>query len=233
MYTILIADRDPVSRKIIRDRLNKSTDVRIIVETVNLYQTARMMTRIEPDVIFLDSCFLEGEPSGILHNIPHDPRIIILAPDGSFATKAFDNGALDYLVKPICIDRLAYTFRKIFEIPLSNSGVRDTLLPYLFVANGNGFTRIESHQIRYIKAARDYSVLYTEGREWISSIGIGKLVQRLDQCFFKRVHRSYIVNLSWIERVERTGPHTSLVMKEGPEIIVSKSYLPVIKAILL
>ncbi|MEZ0450781.1 LytTR family DNA-binding domain-containing protein [Sphingobacterium thalpophilum] len=66
-----------------------------------------------------------------------------------------------------------------------------------------------------------------------SPLGIGKIVQKLDPSLFIRVHRSFIVNLSKIERIVRTGSCTSLFMDDGHEIIVGKSYLAKIKPFLL
>jgi len=233
MYSILIADPDHSSRMMVRKSLALVPGIKIIVETGTCRETAQMLTDMVPDVIFLDFNLSVSNHFEILKDRHNSPRIIITSSDRLHAHNAFDIEALDFLCKPFKKERLDRTVRKLMDIYVSTEKNLIPVNPYLFVPSANGFSRIDSAQIRYIKAARDYTVLYTEEREWISSIGIGKIVQKLDPYLFKRVHRSFIVNLSLVERVVREGASTSLFLKDGAEIIVGRSYLPVIKPLLL
>lgn len=233
MHTILIADPDPSTRIMVRDRLAQVPGINNIVETACWRETTILIDSILPDVIFLDLNLWGSNPFEMRKDRYNSPQIIITSSNRLHAQDAYDLDALDFLCKPMEKERLERTIRKLIDLHLP--GEKDSVPqhPYLFVPCANGFSRIESSQIRYIKAARDYTVLYTEDREWISSLGIGKIVQKLDPFLFLRVHRSFIVNLSKIERLVKTGSSTSLFMEDGPEIIIGRSYLPRIKPFIL
>ncbi len=233
MYSILIADPDPTTRIIVRESLALVPGLKTIVETACLKEATKLIANKLPDAIFLDLNLWGSKPFEIRKDSHNSPQIIITSSDRLHAHNAYDLEALDFLCKPLKKERLERTIRKLIAIYVSHEKKSIPQHPYLFVPCANGFSRIDSSQIRYIKAARDYTVLYTEDREWISSLGIGKIVQKLDPFLFIRVHRSFIVNLSRIERVVRTGSCTSLFMEDGPEIIVGRSYLPKIKTFLL
>jgi two-component system LytT family response regulator len=233
MYSILIADPDYSTRMMLRESLSLVPGIKTIIETDCWRETTLAMVDKVPDVIFLDFNLYACNHFQIRKDRHNSPQIIITSFDRLHAHNAYDLEAVDFLYKPFKKERLDRTVRKLMDIYVSNEKDSVPQHPYLFVPCANGFSRIDSTQIRYIKAARDYTVLYTENREWISSIGIGKIVQKLDPFLFIRVHRSCIVNLSKIERVVRTGSCTSLFLEDGPEIIVGRSYLPIIKPLLL
>ncbi len=233
MYSILIADPDSSTRIMVRESLALVPGIQTITETACWRETTLVMADKEPDVIFLDPKLCGCNPIEIRKDRQNSPQIIIISSDRLHAQNAYDLEALDFLSKPLEKERLERTIRKLIGIYIPNEEDFVPQHPYLFVPCANGFSRIDSSQIRFIKAARDYTVLYTEDREWISSLGIGKIVQKLDPFLFIRVHRSFIVNLSKIERVVRTGSCTSLFMEDGYEIIVGRSYLAKIKPLLL
>lgn len=233
MYSILIADPDQSTRMFVRESLALIPGNKTIVETDCWKETTAVMADKVPDVIFLDFNLCVFNYFEIRKDRHNSPQIIIISSDRLHAQNAYDLEALDFLCKPLEKERLERTIRKLIGIYIINEEDSVPQHPYLFVPCANGFSRIDSSQIRYIKAARDYTVLYTADREWISSLGIGKIVQKLDPFLFIRVHRSFIVNLSKIERVVRTGSCTSLFMEDGYEIIVGRSYLAKIKPFLL
>lgn len=233
MYSILIADSDPSTRIMVRESLTLVPGIKTIVETACWRETTMVIADKDPDVIFLDLKLCGCNPFEIRKDRHNSPQIIIISSDRLHAQDAYDLEALDFLCKPFKKERLERAIRKLIDIYITNEEDSVPQHPFLFVPCANGFSRIDSSQIRFIKAARDYTVLYTEDREWISSLGIGKIVQKLDPSLFIRVHRSFIVNLSKIERVVRTVSCTSLFMEDGPEIIVGRSYLAKIKPLFI
>lgn len=233
MYTILIAGYDPASSMLIRERVSYVPGLRVIAETDCAQITLRKLSAIKPDVLFLDTGLCASEPSGFLSRIPSTVVLILTSIDRLHAHLAYDHNAIDFMMRPLERQRLDRALKKLTDTSALMERITVSAPIHLFVPEGNGYTRIDSEQVRYIKAARDYSVLYTEGREWISSLGIGKIMQKLDTSLFIRVHRSYIVNLCWVEHVVRIGPRTSVFIKGGPEIVVGRTFIPVLKTILL
>ncbi len=103
----------------------------------------------------------------------------------------------------------------------------------LFVEDGGRWRRIAVQDIRYFQAAKDYTVVYTQHGEFLSTSGIGHIERQLDMAQFLRVHRSYIVNVDRVEGCYRDFGRFFLVMENGREIGVGKHYLNSIKSLIL
>ncbi|MBD1425631.1 LytR/AlgR family response regulator transcription factor [Sphingobacterium arenae] len=107
------------------------------------------------------------------------------------------------------------------------------LIAHLFVADGKRLRRIAVQDIRYLKAAGDYTVIYLDKGEFISSSGIGCIEQKLDPSRFMRVHRSFIVNLEHIDTCHRDIGRLYLMMDNGQKIGVGKRYMHQIRSLIL
>ncbi|TYR36666.1 LytTR family transcriptional regulator [Sphingobacterium phlebotomi] len=107
------------------------------------------------------------------------------------------------------------------------------LITHLFVEEGKRLRRIAVQDIRYLKAAGDYTVVYVDKGEFISSSGIGCIEQKLDPSRFMRVHRSFIVNLEYIHACHRDIGRLYLMMDDGQKIGVGKRYMHQIKSLIL
>ncbi|PRD48061.1 LytR/AlgR family response regulator transcription factor [Sphingobacterium haloxyli] len=107
------------------------------------------------------------------------------------------------------------------------------LIAHIFVEEGKRLRRIAVQDIRYLKAAGDYTVVYLDKGEFISSSGIGSIEQKLDPSRFMRVHRSFIVNLEHIDACHRDIGRLYLIMKNGQQIGVGKRYMHQIKSLIL
>ncbi len=104
---------------------------------------------------------------------------------------------------------------------------------HLFVEDGERLRRIATEDIRYLKAAGDYTVVYADQGEFVSSSGIGAVEQKLDPSHFMRVHRSFIVNLGRIDACLRDIGRLYLIMGSGQEIRVGRHYMHRIKSLIL
>jgi len=107
------------------------------------------------------------------------------------------------------------------------------LITHLFVEYGKQLRRIAVQDIRYLKAAGDYTVVYLDKGEFVSSSGIGSIERKLDPSRFMRVHRSFIVNLEYIHACHRDIGRFYLIMENGQEIGVGKRYVHQIKSLIL
>lgn len=105
--------------------------------------------------------------------------------------------------------------------------------PTLFVSTGTCFKKVAVTDIIYLKAAKDYTLIYTEAEKYLSSWGIGYLEDKLNPQLFKRVHRSFIVNLGHVNELHREFGKTYLVMKGGVELNVGRCYGESLKQLLI
>lgn len=238
MNTILIADREPLHRQQIRRHIDRHPGFRVIGECENCRETLRYVNALEPDLLFLDAQLGSDKAFDLIRDIEHRPKIIYTAQNDSHALQAFNHQALDYLLKPYGAARLDAALAKAAcHTIVSGLPAEGPALPlqrrHLFVEDGNRLRRIALHDIHYLKAARDYTVVYTAQGEFLSSSGIGSIAHRLDNSQFLRIHRSFIVNVERIDTCYRDIGRLYLVMENGQELRVGKHFLHVIKSLIL
>lgn len=238
MNTILIADGEHDYRQQIRQHIGNRSGFRVIGECCNTYETIRHVNALEPDVLFLDMQLAGDKAFDLIKQTNHLPEVIYTARSESYAAQAFDHHALDYLLKPYGEARLDVALQKVTYRTMMDDAhekARNTtpFRQHLFVEDDGRLKRIAMRDIRYLKAAGDYTVIYTENGEFVSSSGIGSIERKLDTAVFVRVHRSFIVNIACIGTCYRDIGKHYLVMENGQEISVGKHYLNNIKALIL
>lgn len=238
MNTILIADREPAHRQQIRRHIDNRPGFRVIGECRSCNETIRCVNALEPDVLFLDVQLGGDKAFDFIRQAEHMPKVIYTARNESYALQAFDHQALDYLLKPFGAARLDAALQKaacpvgVDDLP-GHASIPPARRRYLFVEDGERLKRIAIHDIRFLKAAGDYTVVYTIHGEFLSTSGIGRIARRLDNSQFLRVHRSFIVNMERIDACYREIGRLYVVMENGQEIGVGKHYLNGIKSLIL
>lgn len=237
MNTILIADREPAQRRQIRQYVNSHAGFRVVGECGSCHDTIRYVNSLEPDVLFLDVQLGGGRTFDLIQQIAHLPKLIYMAKSESYALKAFDHQAFDYLLKPCPAERVDAALRKVADRSAADLP-QPAHTPFaqrrnLFVEDGERLRRIATQDIRFLKAAGDYTVIYTGYGEFLSTSGIGHIERQLDAAQFLRVHRSYIVNVDRVDTCYRAIGRFYLVMENGQEIGVGKNYLSHIRSLIL
>ncbi|TJZ62900.1 response regulator transcription factor [Sphingobacterium olei] len=235
--SVLIADRDGIGRDNIRKLLQDSNRFHIVGESATPQETIRAVNMLTPDILFIDEQLYRWIISELSNGSDICPLIIITAEDDSFAKQAFEERIFDYLIKPYSRERFEFTLRRIsykfVKELFSTSDIAALFSAVMFVLDGTSFKKIDVKKIIYIKAAKDYSIIYTEQGEYLSSFGIGYIEERLDPTFFKRVQRSYIVNLSFVSALQRESGKSILILENGSEISIGRSYMPIIKRLIV
>ncbi len=236
--TVLIADREPVGRELIRNYLRNQDGFQVVGECTNSYETIRSLNTLAPDVLFVDEQLYRTNSNEMVRKIVCNPLVVFTAENESFAVEAFENQAFDYLLKPYSKERFENTLRRIsctvlHESPDLTKANAAIYSPTLFVADGASYKKINVEDIIYIKAARDYSLIYTTTGEYLSSFGISFIEERLDPLRFCRVHRSFIVNLDYVTELCRESGKTYLILKNGCEVNIGRYYMGSIKQLII
>ena len=204
MLRAMIVDDEAPARSELRFLLEQSGRVESIVEAASAREAVERLMEGRPDVLFLDISM--PKTSGMqladaLHKLKNPPAVVFVTAYSEYALEAFNVDAVDYLMKPVETDRLLRALDKIQtrvrpavtpkasveRIPVEKSG-RKVLVPI--------------DQIRYIEAKDDYSCIYTDTDRYLSTISLAQLENKLGPHGFFRVHRSYIVNLEYVQDVE-------------------------------
>ncbi|MBC7902351.1 MAG: response regulator transcription factor [Gemmatimonadaceae bacterium] len=237
MKKVLIIDDESDARNLIREYLSPHSNFEITAECENGLEAVDRINTEEPDLIFLDIQMPGLNGFQVVQQIIHVPKIIFTTAYDQFAIKAFDNNAIDYLLKPYTSERFnqslskaaAYTqadFVKTEKLANEFTGQSPTRI---MVESGNKMITLKVEDIFYFEAEKDYTRIHTASKSYLSNYGIGILEQRMDAKIFLRIHRSYIVNIHSIKEVHKEGYSMQVLLSNDKTLNVSRSYMEQLK----
>ena len=223
MNCILIDD-DEMSRRVIEEYASKVDFVNILNSFSNPVDALNFV-RNNPDnvnLIFLDIEMPEMNGMEFLEATTNSPQVIIISSKDKYALKAFDYSVTDYLLKPVMFPRFFKAVSKAYEKFNKQRSASD-LDKEIFVKKNNTLIRIKYGDILWVEALENYIVINTPNERFTIHLTMKSIENQLPIEKFKRIHRSYIVNISRIESIE----DNSVVIRtnEGRKIIpIGKSY---------
>lgn len=244
MRTALIIDDEPLARDIIREYLQKYNDIRLLAECGNGFDGLKAIKEHKPDVVFLDIQMpkITGFEMLELLETEHTPQIIFTTAFDEFAIKAFEANAVDYLLKPFNQQRFDKAMDKLLQEAQDNTVDRlkqteTTFLPQqterVVIKTGNKIKIIPVYDIIYLESDDDYVNIYTQEGCFLKNKTMTFFENSLNATEFIRVHRSYIVKINEITKIEAYEKDSHvLILKSGVKIPVSKSRFGSLKAAL-
>lgn len=248
--TIIVDDED-LARQVMREFISNHSEVEIIAECANGFEAVKSVMEMKPDLLFLDVQMPKLDGFEVLELIGNETAVIFVTAYDSYAIKAFGVHAVDYLLKPYGADRFAGALARAKE-RLTGKGVGKTApelplpadlsasaraplqhLDRIAVRDGTKVFIIPVAKLDYVEAQDDYLALASEGKKHLKQQTISSLEQALDPSRFLRVHRSYIVNIERVVRVEPYAKDSHIaVLSNGSQIPVSRSGYARLKALL-
>ena len=238
MKKVVIIDDEKDARLLIRQYLKAFSEFEIIAECSNGIEAVTKINSLEPDIIFLDVQMPGLSGFQVVQQLVHVPKIIFTTAYDRYALKAFDSNAIDYLLKPYTSERFAKAIEKILFQDRQNFMQAQKLAselvanPYperILVECGNKLVKVDTPDIYFLEAERDYTRIHTADKSYLSNYGIGSLELRLNPQTFLRIHRSYIVNMQYMKEVYKEGVGAQIVMKNDKVLNVSRSYMDTFK----
>jgi len=244
----VLVDDEPLARELLRELLGAHTDVRIVAECANGFEAVKAITELAPDVVFLDVQMPKLDGFEVLSLLPRRedgrPAVVFVTAYDQYAVKAFEANAVDYLLKPFQKARLASALGRV-RVRLGTGGAapppglaakaRDPSRPVsrVVVKEGASVTVLPVATLDFVKAEDDYVLLRAQGRDHLKAETLASLEAQLPRDRFVRIHRSYLVNLDRLVRleVEVTGAQTA-VLKDGTRLPVSRTGARALKALL-
>ncbi|MEJ5258097.1 MAG: LytTR family DNA-binding domain-containing protein [Fervidobacterium sp.] len=228
MITCGIVDDDPVAIERVERLIGeidsafqivfKATDCSEFVKCANLYK---------PDVLFLDINISEDTIFGHLERLNYEPHIVFITAYDEYLLKAFEEGAIDYILKPISKERLSKTIDRIKRLGLNRRPneyyVRQILkLP---VKQGESIILVDLKDIIYLEADDKTIKIFTEGETYETSTPLYTLEQKLPADKFVRIHKSYIVSVEHIVEVKKWFQNSYIiVLSDNTELKLSRNY---------
>ncbi len=240
--TCIIIDDEKLARELLREFLESFPKIEIVGECEKGKDAVQAIDSLKPDLIFLDVQMPGMNGFEVLEKIEHEPYVIFTTAYDQYAIKAFEKNAVDYLLKPLDEERFtlavnrALTRKKLEQSNLEDllkglrSEQRGSFDSHIFVQKSEKLFNLPVEEIIYLEASGDYTIITTKGDQFVSSSGIGKLEEIMNPDIFIRVHRSTIINLSFLKEIERHFNGGMIVkMQNGKSFPVSRTYAKAIR----
>jgi len=236
-----IVDDEPPARALLRMLLAAQADVEIVGESTNGIEAVSMLRREEPDLLFLDVQMPGGSAFDVLQSLNPErlPATIFVTAHDSYAVKAFEVCAIDYLLKPFdrerfdrALDRARQTLatgrqREIRKaiLDLLRERERPARKQRISVADGDRIHFLALEEILWIEAQGNYVQLHTSKGAHLLRETMTSVERRLDPDRFLRIHRSTIVNADHIQELQRwfRGEY-KVILNNGTELKLSQNY---------
>lgn len=244
----LIVDDEPLARKRLRRLLAAHSGLEIVGEAADGESARKAIESLNPDLVFLDIQMPGLSGLEVVARLERRPQIIFVTAHDDFAVRAFEERALDYLLKPVEPDRLARAVSRV-EAGWQERGTRPSEDPRIGqlleslarsrpefrkipVRQGTKIVLVDTASAVFFRAEDKYTVLYTAGAEHVLDRTIDELERTLDPEVFLRIHRSVIVNINCVRELtalEGGRFAVSILDERGSRLLASRSGVKVLR----
>ena len=241
---VLIVDDEAPARAIVREYLTDYPQFVVAAECANGYEAVKAVGEHRPDLIFLDIQMPKLDGFEVLDLLETKPQVVFVTAYDEYAIRAFEVHAIDYLLKPFTAARFAEVVAHAEamvrrregdsgeSVTSATSSIRKPLQRIAF-RDGATIDVVPVQRIDYIEAQDDYVHVWSRGQRHVKQQTLGELEALLDATRFIRVHRSYIVNLESLARVEPYAKDSRVaLLKDGTRIPVSRAGYERLKGLL-
>lgn len=244
MNKVILIDDEPLARSIVREYLQKHPQLQVIQECSDGFEGVKAIQQHQPDLIFLDIQMPKITGFEMLELIEQPPAVIFTTAFDEFAIRAFESHAIDYLLKPFTQDRFdkallkwadhkTDTTEKATQSVLESAFLSPSQRHRIVVRNGSKIKIISVHDVFFLEAADDYVKIHTAEGYFLKNKTMSHFEQSLDAHQFVRSHRSYIVNVQQITRIDPYEKENHVaVLRSGAKVPVSRSGYGKLKEVL-
>ena len=230
----ILVDDERLARKDLRSLLAEYPGVEVVGEADSVAAAAELIAETSPDIIFLDIQMPGESGFDLLERADIKSRVIFVTAFDEYAIRAFEVDAVDYLLKPVNPDRLCAAMERLEKevVSAEPSKQRLEIEDSLFLSVNSRLKFIKLRAIVYIQAAGDYSEIYlADGKKGLVQKKMGEWEERLPASHFCRIHRSTIINMDCIDRVEEWFSNSHRVYLKGVEapLVMSRNYASLLK----
>jgi two-component system LytT family response regulator len=244
MSKVVIIDDEMLARSIVKEYLQKHPQLELAAECGDGFEGLKAIQQHQPDLVFLDIQMPKINGFEMLELAEQPPAVIFTTAFDEYAIKAFEAHAIDYLLKPFDQERFDRAVAKWMEQKPANAekmtqelletaSLSPSQSQRVVVKNGSKIKIIPAHDIFYLEAADDFVKIHTQEGYFLKNKTMSHFEQTLDQQQFVRSHRSYIINIQLITRIdpyEKDG-HVA-VLRTGAKVPVSRSGYGKLKSVL-
>jgi two-component system, LytTR family, response regulator len=242
MIRTVLIDDEPLARSILLEYLSYYPEITIVKECNDGFEGLKAIQEHHPDLIFLDVQMPKINGFEMLELLEQPPAVIFTTAFDEYALKAFEAQAVDYLLKPFSKERLDKTIQKYKEQAAGKRNSFESLANVIrqpeernrIVVKEAGTIRIiPVQEVHYLEAYDDYVKIHTQKEVFLKKKTMSFYEKALDANRFVRVHRSFILNLGELTKIESFEKETYLaLLKSGAKVPLSKSGYATLKSAL-
>lgn len=233
MIRAVIVDDEAPARALLAEYLAAHPDIEVVAECANGFEAVKRIGELAPDLVLLDVQMPRLDGFEVVELIDPAPAVIFVTAYDEHALRAFEVHAVDYVLKPVARERLAHALdaarqkigRKPAPAPLaSEARPPGRFIERIVVKDGASVHVIPADRIDRMEAQDDYVAIHAGGREFLKAQPLAVIERGLDPSRFVRIHRSHLVNIDRVARIELAARDTRVVvMKDGRELPVSRA----------
>jgi two-component system, LytTR family, response regulator len=241
MIKTILVDDEPLARSVVREYLQSFAEFDIVAECNDGFEGVKAITQHKPDLVFLDIQMPKINGFEMLELVDNPPAVIFTTAFDEYAIKAFEAHAIDYLLKPFSKDRFDKAIQKWMQQRQSKKttvqlpeDIRQPEEKNRIVIRESGNIRIIPVQdVIFIESYDDYVKIHTGKEVFLKKKTMSFYENTLDGNQFVRIHRSYILQLSYLTRIEPLEKETHLaLLKNGTKLPLSKTGYVKVKQVL-
>jgi len=241
-WRALIVVDEELARHIIRELLQPHSEIEIAAECANGFEAVKTIGELQPDLVFLDVQMPKLTGFEVLELLDPGPAVVFCTAYDEYALKAFEVHAVDYLLKPFGRERLAEAMTRVrarrredaAAAPpapgMSPAALASAARPAgrwlerVLVREGPQVHVIPVERLDYLEAQDDYIAIHSDGRTWLKTQPLAELAEGLDPDRFVRIHRSYVLNVDRLSKLELFSKDNRIaILKTGQQLPVSRA----------
>jgi two-component system LytT family response regulator len=229
----VIVDDEAPARLAVRHGLEALGGVEIVAECSNGFDAVKAVAELTPDVVFLDVQMPKLDGFEVLELLARDVPVVFVTAFDEFALRAFEVHAVDYLLKPFAPERLTEAVARVRQRQASRpdphalrQSARPSGVPVerVVIRDGSHVHVLPVDRIDYVEAQDDYVAFHSAGKVLLKDQTLGDLETTLDPRRFVRVHRSYLLNIERLSRVELYAKDSRLaILTDGSKLPISRA----------
>jgi DNA-binding LytR/AlgR family response regulator len=235
MVNVIIVDDEPLAQDVLETYISKFPELNLVRKCSNALEANEVLKHEDVDLMFLDIQMPQLTGIDFLKTLNKPPLVIFTTAYPNYALEGFELNALDYLLKPISLERFIKAVNKAIEqvellkkdkvVPTvsKNTAEGEAEVDYIFVKADKKLVKVNYNDIIYIEGLKDYVIIRMEAQRVITLQTMKSLEDKLPSSRFKRIHRSYIINVAKINAI--VGNMVEVMEKNVPKHLpIGKNY---------
>ncbi len=233
---IVIVDDEPLARSVVREYASADPSLEVVADCANGFEAVKAVSDLKPDLVLLDVQMPKLNGFEVLELLGREQAVVFITAYDQYALRAFEVHAVDYLLKPFSADRFQEAIGRARErlrtrsAPMNVEAIVREAKPKtgpaerVLIRDGANVHVLPIDKIDYVEAQDDYVAFKSEGKQFLKDQTLSAVESTLDPARFVRIHRSFILNIDRIAKVELYAKDSRIaILRDGTRLPVSRA----------